>query len=63
MSFNKRLYNLDKLKALYLDGGIEAVQKSFANIDAYIFEDDESKKVFDHIIKNNLKKAIKFLEK
>jgi hypothetical protein len=62
MGFNKRIFNIEMLKALYKDGGIDAVEKSFNKIDCCIFEDNKSSNIYQYIITNNNNKAIKLLK-
>jgi len=49
MSLNKRHYNINKLRLIYKDGGLESIIDIFKKIDVYYFEDDESSAIFNLI--------------
>ena len=63
MSFNKRYYNIESICDSYKEGGIKSVIKSFNKIDAFIFEDNASSKIYEFITGGSNDKAIKLIEK
>lgn len=63
MSFNKRYYNIESICSTYKIDGIKGVIKSFNKVDAHIFEDNSSSKIYDFITGGSNDKAIKLINK
>jgi len=63
MGFNKRYYNVESICDSYNENGIEGVIKSFNKVDAFIFEDTTSSKIYDLVMGGSNDKAIKLIEK
>ncbi len=63
MSFNKRIYSIDLLTDIYENDGINGLKNNFKKVDAFIFEDNISNKVYKLIMNESYLKASDILNK